>query len=520
MRDNKRRWLRWIAGSVGMLTAALLWGPQPSFTQSTTLLYEDWEGTMAEIRARWPAASFPSWPTFETGDEIVISTAHPFSGAQSLKFIYTGTQYDPDGSGSTPHGGGSAEQDYQDRTQHHIFLSWKSYMDFDFQTAGGVHATPPRNNLIGTATKGPYTYMFSPTAAQRNPTDFNGGVFGWVFHYFYGSHVLSMSAQGIKDAKPNGVTVVPYDTENFHQNIQPVWQEDGRWYCYIAEFQHNTPGLADGRYRLWVKDMTSGGPLILTADHPNREFLDATLDGRMPPDATWFRSKVYRQDGLGDMYYDDQVVSTVMPDCTGVPPPPSGGGTPPPPPPQDNNPPNAPTNLIVTWLWHVLDALRVLVSPSEAEAATASAEQIVFSWDRPPEASLELELTVSGFFLDQPVVIAPLIPGQAGTYLYRVPPLTPAQADATDRWVCGRARYRNAWGKFSLATDPACNQLAVGAGTPIPIPPPPEPEPVPPPDHVRVSEVGDVVTIECDPAVYRSMKTTGRGLKRTVTCLK
>ena len=198
-----------------------------------------------------------------------------------------GTQYD-----LPPQGGGSAEWDYHTGDRE-IWITWYSYMAAGFKTAGGV--VSGANSVAGVATKGIYSYMYSPST---------GATHGWVFHYFYGGRSLTLSAQGIKDARgpaSAGYPPRPYDTENMFCNIQCYDQPDSQWVRYEAHFKLNTPGQADGVYELFVTPVTAGTPTFLSARYANREFVDGHNAGQMPGDSYWYRTKHYRQDAIGSM---------------------------------------------------------------------------------------------------------------------------------------------------------------------------------------------------------------------------
>lgn len=291
----------------------------PSLAHAVTLISEDFEGACATVSARWPILGqgmSATWACPGTSGMAIVSTP-VVGGTQSMRYRYTGSQYDV-----PPQGGGAVFKEYAQGNKE-IWTTWWSYMPSTFQTAGG-------GGVGGVATKSLYTYMWSPQKGQRN---------GWVFHYFYGGRQLTLSAQGIKDHRgPNGPgtgTVIPYDTENMWHNIQGYSQESNKWVGYEARFKLNTPGQADGVYELYITP--AGGTTFLAARHSGREFTDSTPTGTMPSDATWYQSSIYRQDGLGDMYIDNLSVTTTR---VGL------GTAPPPPPPSDTTPPSVPTSPV------------------------------------------------------------------------------------------------------------------------------------------------------------------------------
>ena len=137
-----------------------------------------------------------------------------------------------------------------------------------------------------------------------------------------------MGAQGIKDAP------IPYGSHTLKHNIQEFRQPDNKWICYEWHFKLNTAGQKDGLYEQYATNVTDNGPAILTSRHANREFLGATPNDIMPSDSKWFRMRNYRQDGVGQMWYDNQTVSTTRIGCAGG----GGGGG-------DTQVPTVPANL-------------------------------------------------------------------------------------------------------------------------------------------------------------------------------
>ena len=190
-------------------------------------------------------------------------------------------------------------------------------------------------------TKGIYLYMQSATHCsiasgsgfQSVPCGTAGSqlqVNGWVFQYFNGRKELWMAAQGLKDAP------IPYGTHNLTSNVQAYVQLDNKWICYEAHIRLNVGGQSNGLYEQYATNMTDRGPTILTARHVNRRFLGDTPNDTMPSDSQWRSMQMYRQAGLGQMYYDDITVSTTRIGCAG------GGG-----PPVDSTPPGTVRNFQV-----------------------------------------------------------------------------------------------------------------------------------------------------------------------------
>lgn len=290
-----------------------------------TLFSEDFESSVAALQAKY-ACSYgapATYAPFVDNAPQDWDSAQKFAGTYSLKQNYSGSQYD-----NPPQGGGACQYDFSDQTQRDIWITWYHRFAPNFLTAGG--AISGVSSVGGVATKGIYMYMKSLSTGVEH---------GWVFHYFYGGTQLTLSAQGIKDARgpaSGGYQLVPYDTENMWNNVSGWSQPLGDWVCYEANYKLNTPGQTDGQYLLYSTNMTTGGGATLRSSYTNREFLDTTPGGMSPSDSRWFRFKYYRQDGLGDMWYDNTSVTTTRIGCSGTPPPP------PPPPPVDTTPPTTP----------------------------------------------------------------------------------------------------------------------------------------------------------------------------------
>lgn len=266
----------------------------------------------------------------------------------------------------------------------------------------------------------------------------------------------------------------------------------GQWQCIETDQQVNTPGVANGTFIMWLN-----GNLI--ANYNDVQWRAAGDNSLMN------YTRVIRQNGRGTMWMDSYAVGDSRIGC-GAAPDSGGGGAPPP----DTSPPNAPTNLNVTELWERVKTLVATVwqwlGPAAADAATAASDQVVIRWDPRPGQRFTLDLT--GFAWNGAKTFADLDAG-IGMLTVPLPGLPPGQP-GDDRWLCATERDGKA--------VTGCNQLALG---PIVLPPPP-PVPEPEPELIGpaiVTMSGDKVYIACDPARYTKASTTGRGTKRTITCL-
>lgn len=133
----------------------------------------------------------------------------------------------------------------------------------------------------------------------------------WEFQF--GSHVFSAGVSRAAD----GVAVM------YHQNGTIPF---GQWVCIETHEQLNTPGQANGVYELWVN-----GAQVLSAR--NVMFLVSGDNNKMGI------NRLYRQVGLGSLWFDRIAVGDSRIGCIGSP----GSSTPTPPP----TPPATPTGLTV-----------------------------------------------------------------------------------------------------------------------------------------------------------------------------
>ncbi len=304
---------------VGLLSMLVFTWAVPA--HAVILLSEGWEGACSEVKARWTLGSynsgglgFPCEPGIYGSAALqpyfLDSTVKLF-GSQSLRYNFTGTQYQ-----AWNQSGGYVDKTFSSKSTE-IWITFYNRMSAGFQTAGGA--------IGGAGTKGPYSFMISDTKCIINNVPYNpapcgtpGATLqqnGWVFHYMWGSRNLIMTAQGIKDAPSSRADW--YDTQNLVHNVQSFNQPDLKWVCYEAHIRLNTPDQSDGLYEQYATNVTDSGPTILTTRYSNRQFIDATPTGIMPSDAKWHKARTYRQDGLGQMWYDSITYTTTRVGCTG-----------------------------------------------------------------------------------------------------------------------------------------------------------------------------------------------------------
>ena len=428
-----------------MLLLLLLLLPAPA--PAVTLFSESFEGPCSAVGARWPAQSYSGFPC---SGVMTLSTSQVIGGTQSLEQFFQGGELH----------GGFVDAEFADQTRTDIWISFWNKLSVGF-CAGGDTAC----GVGGVGTKTIYMFARSPST---------GKFMGWVPNYMWGGLQHTLGTQGCRQ-NDNGFL---YDSSILYQNVNPHAQQPGLWYFHEVHYKFDGAGNNDSVIEEYMTPQ--GGQTFLATRYTGRDCLDNDTSGQAPADLAWYKIRLYRQYGLGQIYYDDITVSTERIGSGGTVPPP-----PPPPPPPDTTIPAAPSDLRVTEVWERLctwlAAVWFWISPTAAYAETASDQQIVISWQNPPTApaDAQIELWLSGFWLPDEITIA-TIPITPATYTYPLPMLP----DATDRWVCVRARYRFVNGLVGGYSEKGCNQVKVSAPTPVPVPPPPPdpaPEPVPPP---------------------------------------
>ena len=172
--------------------------------------------------------------------------------------------------------------------------------------------------------------------------------FWWVM--MFGSPVLSVAVQGI--ILDSGVL----DTVTVFGGAIP----QNQWVCIETRLTMSSPGVDNGIVQAWI----NGTQVI---NKTTQRMRGATLNQGNSPSATFRFVRLYTQNGVGDIYYDDYAVSR---DAR------IGCGSTPPPPPVDTTPPAVPTGLSVAWLVEHLESAWNAVTgwllPSEAVAETGT----------------------------------------------------------------------------------------------------------------------------------------------------
>lgn len=291
--------------------------PVPSF--ATQLLFEGWEGTPTSIASYpnewWDTSCTPtgSWPSTSNPG---LSTTQVYAGTTSLKRHFTGTQYDV-----PPHGGCFTSKYFTGAQD--IWVTWMELMSPNFTTAGST--------LGGSGTKGLYFYAHRPGTSTGQ---------GMVFEYNWGSKNYRLGVQAVYDATPQ------WDSYELTQNSTVFDMPSSKWVCYEGRVKLNDAGSANGEYQLYATNMTDGGATIQLANYTGKRWRGNNTSDPFPSDAVFNQLKVYTQDGLGDIWWDNIYITTTRQGCSGTPP---AADTTPPPVPQVPVVSSAALPLIVTW---------------------------------------------------------------------------------------------------------------------------------------------------------------------------
>jgi hypothetical protein len=235
------------------------------------------------------ARSSPSMP--------FVSSSLPYQGLQSLQLDYNG-----------PTGGGFIDRQHPNVDE--------VYTRFYTQTK---------------------TFSYDPVGSKRfQQLSINTSHllpnFWW--ENLFGSREISVVGQVV--AEPCASTGHPaYDTCNYYPNMASVPLSDNRWYCIETHLKMNTPGVADGVIELWIDG-------VQTMSHTGRQFRGPSVSNPNGNSslASFNTIRIYRQAGVGTMWYDDFAVGSTRIGC-------SGGSTPSTSTPSTTSPPNAPSGVTI-----------------------------------------------------------------------------------------------------------------------------------------------------------------------------
>lgn len=175
----------------------------------------------------------------------------------------------------------------------------------------------------------------------------------------------------------------------------------------------------------------------------------------------------------------------------------------------------------MTHLIRLATLAAMLLGAPPAQALTNSAASL--SWEPTSDPTIRYELRWKHFASQwawEP--IASNLDSTRGTYAQTFTPLPETTGDRGACWDARAVRGGLASPWLSDTNQQVCTQMPVGLPSPVPVPPLPTPTlvPVPASPAATITQSGDTITIQCDRSRFTRMKTTGRGTKRTITCLK
>lgn len=212
-----------------------------------------------DFEAGFPPPGWTYTPASNSGQTFSITAAQFLSGTHSLQYNFTGDNLIGDGATLT--------RDYGSQT--HVFWRWVVKLDTLFDTAHDNGFTK-----VGF---------------------FGGNHYPGILPYFQGGGGLG------------GGGVFSMHVEEYFQDVFPVgahdftpvggnWK-DGQWHTFEAEIQQNTPGSANGIYRVWIDG-------TLQLEQLNRTIVGPTPTSSVPSDLRMTGDILYCQTGYNHYWLD------------------------------------------------------------------------------------------------------------------------------------------------------------------------------------------------------------------------
>jgi hypothetical protein len=273
----------------------------PSVARATTFWDDDFErATLNNVSIFWDANQLDIMPH--------ITTNMPFAGTRSLEENFNG-----------PNGGG-----YMSRSYTRVPEVWSRL----------YRRTNAFTYEASTATKGWQLY------------DDQTGLPNFWMENVFGSRQLSVTGQGVAEQCP-GTSQATYDTCVYHPNLNGMGLNDDTWYCIETHLKMNTPDVSNGVIEIFITPV--GGATVQTHGWYAQKFRGPNANGTNgnSSNAQFMELKLYRQAGVGTMWYDNVAVGDTRIGC--------GGSAPP-------QPPGVPSGITVTklmqriWPWLIPDA--------------------------------------------------------------------------------------------------------------------------------------------------------------------
>jgi hypothetical protein len=282
MRTARRRVVRIRFAATTAITLSLFLF---TFSHADMFWQEDFEAP-ANL-GNWQRST-PSMP--------YVSSTLPYQGLQSLQLDYNG-----------PTGGGYMDRQHPnvDEVYTRFYTQTKA---FSYEASTGTKRFQQMN--LNT----PYQY---PNFWWEN---------------IFGSREMAIIGQVV--AEPCASTGhAAYDSCPYYPNMARVPLSDNRWYCIETHLKMNKPGVADGVIELWIDG-------VQTMSHTGRTFRGPSVSNPNGNSSlTNFNNiRIYRQAGVGTMWYDNFAVGSTRIGC-------SGGSTPSTPTPSTTSAPTTPSGV-------------------------------------------------------------------------------------------------------------------------------------------------------------------------------
>jgi hypothetical protein len=230
-------------------------------TDSSIILCDDFEGD--DLDANYEEVNK------RPGEQMNLSSDDSFSGAQSLRQNYTTGQVDA----------GWVVKVKEDGFPDHLFARW--YHKFE----NGFEGLPPKMARI------------------RNREYINWKT-GFAYHTWIDDGLLNASLYVPQSTQANSAGYLPAHFTSFSYADKA---NIGVWVCIEMEIKLNTPGEADGEYRLWVNNRKEAEKINVDfRGSTNLKITEVMLD-------TYWNAGSPKEQAR---YYDDFVISTNRIGCS------------------------------------------------------------------------------------------------------------------------------------------------------------------------------------------------------------
>lgn len=247
--------------------------------------------------------------------EIDVTLTQAVSGTRSLKLHYDAAWSDPN---PQTHAQAIAKLPgvMASATQKHL---WASYW----------YKAPGFQYTAASSTKQLYWKNTQNTAPTFVSNFFFGGVRGTHNNNATGSAEMGMSIQGMDDTCPTSGSPSPSEC-NFYPNMASVRLNDNVWRCVTEHIQLNDPGVKNGNLEIFIDSQQTLGwynyRFLSAAPKPSNATQSGCVYptnggcGYITPSTVIDLFEIYKQNGHGDKFFDDLVISDTRLGCSGTPP--------------------------------------------------------------------------------------------------------------------------------------------------------------------------------------------------------